>query len=281
MKTLLAVTPALALALSGCALYFGDDSEPPTGDDEPTPPDPGPTPTPLTTYQLSVDHAIAGEMPIAGIDSDREGGVWIAYRLPIGGYYDNDEVHVVHLDAQGDKLSDWTYTDEYTFVQGIAFDGTSLWLNYNSNVTADYNHLRKLDPANGDTLGNFATEAGIIDVTTRASTVVLSSPWNTLVTLDNQSGGQLARVQNDTFMYSTQMGIAAWDQNTWIVSRASKELAVVDANGKQVARGLTDQLADFNYENIRLAWDGEMLLMAIHNQILWLSLDSTACGGLH
>jgi len=263
----------LALAvvlLSGCSLYFDDPADPTPA----PPPEPQPTsPTPPTTsYALTQTKAIAGELPVVGIDSDRAGGVWVAYRKPTTSYYENADVHIVHLDAAGTKLTDWLYQDEYTLVSGLAYDGSALWLDYNSNTSADNNHVRKLDAATGDTLTGFATEAGIVDVSTRADTLLLSKAWNQIVILDDANGGELARTPIDAFMYSTQLGIASWEDRTWVASRASKELALVDAAGKAVGHGSTTLLADFNYDNIKLAWDGTGLIMAIHNQIIWLSV---------
>ncbi|HSD87494.1 MAG TPA: hypothetical protein VLB44_08260 [Kofleriaceae bacterium] len=261
---------ALSLVvLSGCSLYFDDPGDPPP---DPQPEQPtSPTP-PTSNFVLTQTKAIAGELPVVGIDSDRAGGVWVAYRKPTTSYYENADVHVVHLDADGTKLTDWLYQDEYTLVAGIAYDGTALWLNYNSNTSADNNHVRKIDATTGDTLTGFATEAGIVDVSIRADTLLLSRAWNEIVTLDDSSGGELARTPIDAFMYSTQLGIAAWGDRTWIASRASKELALVDAAGKVIGHGSTTLLADFNYDNIKLSWDGSGLIMAFHNQIIWLSV---------
>lgn len=256
-------------------LYFGEDDAGPTPPPQPQPqPQPDPPPDQTTpVYQLVRTKSIAGEMQVVGLDSDRAGGVWVAYRQELGGYWDNDDVRIVHLDSNGVKVSEWQYLDEHSLVTGLAFAGDALWLNYEF----DNNHLRKIDPATGAVVKRFATEEGIVDVTASAdgTKLVLSKRHNELITISTATGGEQSRVWIDKFAYSTQAGAAAWDNHVWVASYANRELALVDATGAVVGIGHNQVLEDWTYSDIHLgyAYDDEYLLMHADNQIMWLRVD--------
>jgi hypothetical protein len=117
-------------------------------------------------FPLTKTRAMAGELPVAGIDGDRAGGLWIAYQLQPGGPSAPADVHVVHLDAEGKQRSEWQYNDETTPVSGLAFSGDAVWLNYSysGGYVAGYsgdNHIRKLDPSSGHVLDTFALQRGM------------------------------------------------------------------------------------------------------------------------
>ncbi|MBL0218613.1 MAG: hypothetical protein IPQ07_32635 [Myxococcales bacterium] len=202
--------------LPGCTLLYEQNDS--AGPEDPPPPHPPGT----GSFQLTKTRSIAGELPVVGMDSDRQGGLWIAYRLQTGDYYSLADVRVVHLDPNGAKLAEFRYNDEYTTVSGLAFSGDALWLNYGSTGTGN-NHIRKLDPATGARIGSFATEIGIVDLTVQNDALLLSNLWNEVISIDQANGGELWRAPITDFDDSTQRGIAAMaDGKLWVASSASE-----------------------------------------------------------
>ncbi|NJM91121.1 MAG: hypothetical protein HC863_02375 [Myxococcales bacterium] len=270
------------LGLSACSLYFDEPTnpnQPPAcdrtdatcddggGGDEPDPK------VPPATFTFSKVRAIAGEYPVVGVDSDGAGGLWLAYRLAIGGYYDVDDVRVVHLDRDGRKLSEWRYLDEYTPVTGIAFGAGAVWLNYGATGTGN-NHIRKLDPVDGHRLTSFAVEPGIIDLDARGDQLLLSNLWNQVIALDASTGGERWRTTLTSFASSTQRGIASTqDGKLWVATAVSNRILLLDDTHRVVDVGVTDQLdPQWNgIEGLQLAWDGSSLILAHDNQISWLA----------
>ena len=92
-------------------------------------------------FELATVRTMRGELPIAGVDSDGAGGLWIAYSLSGGDYYANDDVRVVHLDAAGTKDKEFRFKDEFADVHGLAFDGHAVWLNHSGGNQ----YARKID----------------------------------------------------------------------------------------------------------------------------------------
>ncbi len=226
------------------------------------------------TYQLGKLKAIAGEHTVAGIDSDRAGGIWIVYRDQTGGYYTPADVWVTHLDASGAKLAEWYFNDDYTEIGGIAYTGDALWVSY-SAVGAGNPHLRRLDPATGATLGTFATLSGITDVTYGNGKLYLAYAWNEIYTLDPTTGGLDANVSVALPDGGTERGVAYADGNLWVSSSFSHTLLLVDTNGTTIGSGSIDLLPG-NTDNVetaglQLAWDGYSLIVSVDNQIVWLA----------
>ncbi len=219
--------------------------------------------------------AIGGEHTVAGIDSDDAGGIWIVYRDQVGGYYAPADVWVTHLDANGAKMSEWYYNDDYTEIGGIAYTGDALWVSYSAVGTSNA-HLRKLDPATGATVGTFATMSGITDITYGGGELLLSYAWNEVFAMNPTTGALDSTITISGFPEGgTQRGIAYDQGNTWIALNFTDVLYLVDANGNIVGTataellpGTTDAVLT---AGLQLAWDGSDLIVAVDNQIIWLA----------
>jgi hypothetical protein len=261
---------ACVLGLSGCSLYFGADDAPFEGDDVPGTGAKG-------DFELVVTRSIAGEYPLAGVDSDRAGGLWIAYQIRNGDYYANDETRVVHLDASGVKQQEFIYDDEFTNVSGIAFSGDAVWLNYgNWDATSGNVHVRKLDPETGERLGSFALPHGIIDLDVHDDELRLSYEWNAVIALDRATGGQRWRTDHTLFdPGGTQRGITSTqDGRQWVASWWTSEIYLLDAALQKIGTGHAQVLEDADLtigSGVWLAWDGTELILAFDGQIYWLT----------
>jgi outer membrane protein assembly factor BamB len=256
---------ALGLATSGCSLYFDGP-----GDEPPVPP---PEPQPVQPHFV-ITHSMAADAPIVGMDADSEGGVWVAHRREVGGFYDNDHVRVVHLDATGANVAEFSYEDDYTRVSGLAFSGDAIWLNYADHLGNA--HVRKIDPATGDVLTRIGTEYGIEDLDVFDGELRLSTSWNEIIGLDLETGAQQWRKGFDHpgFTYSTQRGIASDPQGfVWTTSWNSEKLFMfAPSSGTIVTEATTDagHQTVAGGQQLFLASDGDQLVIAIGSQIFWL-----------
>jgi hypothetical protein len=261
----------LAALLPACSLYFPQDSP------SSPPPDAGSgqmSGTSATgTFELDVTRTMAGEHTVAGVDSDGSGGIWIAY-CDDADYYTLKDVWVTHLDATGTKLSEWMLKDHYEPIHGIAFTGDRVWLNYSASGTGN-RFLRALDATTGATLGTFAMEDGIADISYDADKdqLLLSNLWNSVIAIDPTTGGDVWRTTVSATGYSTQRGIAfdhgaiwldeAFDNKFFAVSADGTVLATATAPAFVTSTSTTDQL--------QLAFDGSQLIAVFNNQIFWLA----------
>jgi hypothetical protein len=216
--------------------------------------------------------SMSGELPIAGVDSDREGGLWIAYQVHGGDYYDNDETRVVHLDASGAKTKEFIYTDEYTDVRGVAFSGDAVWINYNAQ--SGNRHVRKLDPNTGDRIGSFALQNGIVDLDVHNDELRLSYQWNQIIALDLTTGGERWRAPVTAFGDGgTQRGLASLDDGRmWVASWVTGQIYLLGPDGGVIDSGGSEHLEHGLTVGVglHLAWDGTYLLMVVDGQIHWL-----------
>ncbi len=264
----------VVLLLPGCALYFGDGDgdeagDSGTGSGTVEPPDLD------GSFKLVKTRSIAGEHPVAGVDTDGRGGLWIAYHLQTGDYYALDEVRVVHLDAQGIKTREFVYRDEFTDVSGIAFSGDAVWLNYGRwNASTGNHHIRKLDPETGERLGSFATPHGINDLDVHGDELRLSYAWNEIIALDLETGGERWRRPVSVFDDGgAQRGIASTDDGRlWIASWLTSRIHVLGEDGEELGSGRTELLERGHTVDVglHLAWDGAQLIMVVDSQIHWL-----------
>lgn len=254
MTTMMHIVTALAL-VAGCTMDERGGTDVP-GDLE------GP-------FGLHTVRSIAGEHPIAGIDVDGAGGLWIAYSIQTGGFGANDDVRVVHLDAGGTKTREFRYTDEYADVEGIAFAGDAVWLNHSGSN--DY--MRALDPETGAILRTFATETGIVDLDAHDGELRMSVLWDQVVGLDDTTGGQRWRARGYNDSGGAQRGIASMDDGRVWVAALGDRIFLLDPKGQLVGSG-THDLLDYDTWTIDvglyLAWDGHHVIVATDGQISWL-----------
>lgn len=258
------VVVVLALA-SGCVE---------NGTPDYVPPDPDPLPQLLRTRRM------AGELPVVGIDSDRAGGLWIAYSLRKGDYYADTDLRLVHLNAAGTKLAELRIHDEHINAMGIAFDGTALWLNFANQI--DDPHVRAIDATTGAELHRWTVEGGVSDleVDDARGELVLSSTFDRVVAIDLATGVETRRLQlrPATAGWQGQQSALALttDGSMWIASRFWDHLEVRDPSGVPVATYTTDLGSDHHTTDYSLfiAWDAQRgeVIAADENQISWLAL---------
>jgi hypothetical protein len=207
--------------------------------------------------------SMAGERPIRGVDADGAGGLWIVYRDPTA------DVRVVHLDADHHPISEWLYQDESALPSGLAYTGDAVWINYGFG----HDHVRKLDATTGATLARFETEGEITDLAAGPDhQLLLASAQNAVVTIDRDSGGELARTRIAApFIDSTQRGVAYVGGELWVTSWMTDDIYMATRDGTIAETGSTDVTRQHvAAEDVYIAWDGAQLILATENEIWWL-----------
>jgi hypothetical protein len=208
---------------------------------------------------------------IVGVDSDRAGGLWIATSLPhCCDYYGNDEIRVAHVDANGVETQRFTYSDEFTDVNGLAFSGDVLWLNYGGLVTGN-SHVRRLDPATGERIGSLALPIGIVDLDARGDELLLSNLWNEVITLDATTGGIADRRDVTAFDDSIQRGIATTDDGSVWVADWSAGVYRLDSDGGAASSIRPVEIPEItsSHRGPYLASDGSHLIVALDRRVAW------------
>jgi hypothetical protein len=274
MRRLVLALPLLLAAGPGCSLYFGEEEA--AGGSGSGGGGGGGGGVPDGSFEFVKTRSIAGEYPIVGVDSDRAGGLWIAYQIRSGDYYATDTTRVVHLDTDGVKDKEFVYSDDYTNVSGLAFSGDAVWLNYgNWDASSGNLHVRKLDPVTGARLGSFGLLHGIIDLDVYQDELRLSYEWNEVISLDLSTGGENWREGHSLFeLGGTQRGIATTDDGSmWIASWVTSTIYLVDPAFNVIAKGHTKLLdSDHTIDaGVHLAWDGTQLILAMDGQVSWLA----------
>jgi hypothetical protein len=257
----------LCLVAVACNYYTGDpdhdDPGDPVEEDDDPPPDDG-----LLHYQLVESGQIAGGGQVGGIAWDGD-FVWLAYYRQIGGYYDNDEVAIVQLDADGTERVRYQYVDDYTPPRGLAWVDGALWINFNAQGGSGSQVMREIDPATGAIQRQFSTDQGTWDLDFDGSHIVLSNLWNQLQLVDPVDGSLDLSIETPMAPSSTQRGVACRPGETWLVSQASDRLFVLDERGMPKASARTDLLApDWNYVfDLYLAFVGDRLALVKNSRV--------------
>jgi hypothetical protein len=210
--------------------------------------------------QWQQTRSMAGTMPIAGVDSDGHGGLWIAYQPP-------GEVYVDHLDAAGHTLTEWMYPDALTAIRGLAFAGDSIWLNYAGLAPVDQD-VRQLDATTGSEIQRFATSANVADLAAGTDELLLVQN-DQMVTLDPTTGGVRARTALTHDHPGETRGIAEFGSLVWLATWDSDTVVLADRTGHVVRQGNIPYLGYPALRDVFLAWDGTSLIVEVGNQITW------------
>lgn len=235
---------------------------------------------PAEPWDLVRTRTLAGELPVVGFDSDRAGGLWIAYALAPGDAPRPDNVRLAHLDASGTKIAEYRWTDPAPRLSGLAFSGDALWLNTAGDERGG-NHVRKLDPLTGLELDRFAVESGItdLDADVLRGELLLSSHFNRVIALDLITHAETWRAQLGAVepgSAGTQSAIAATGTGVlWVASRYTDRFEVLDASHQTIASYTTDVTINHHTTDFSLflAWDAKLgqVIAAAENQISWLA----------
>ncbi len=225
-------------------------------------------PSPREPYDLVKTKAIAGELPVVGLDGDGSGGLWLAY------YFD-EQTRIVHLDPDGDKLVEHVWAAGEGRASGLALDGDSLWINVRDggSLSGRTLELRQIDAATGTTLRTLPESRDVIDIDVFGDELRLGLFDGRAVGLERASGVQ--RWENRLVPWNgaanTARGFTTDDDGAmWMMSLGYwLEKYTPAFEGAGVFTGAPFEGHHTTDFDVFLAWDGG-LIAATENQISWL-----------
>lgn len=208
---------------------------------------------------------------LVGVDSDGEGGLWLAYNQDyVDDYYGTDTARIVHVDAEFRVLREWFFHDSYTSINGIAYSGGAVWANLGGGFSDD-NRIRRLDSTTGEETGSFATDVGIVDLAVRDDELLLSNMWNQVVGISRSNGGEQWRADLALPEGGTLRGIAVNDEGTWVLCQETDEIYLVDDSGAiERTYAIPGYQGTYNDHTDHLTFDGERFVVTHDNMVVWL-----------
>ncbi len=220
-------------------------------------------------YTLTVDHSVAAEHAIAGVDSDGVGNLWMVYSAPGTPY---PTVSVVHWNPLSDeRLATFTYDDIFSPVSGIAVVGAELWLSYRDVSEGDA-VTRVIDSTDGSIVRTMGITG--VDLAAMGTDRVLVSPGDDdEVQVAQTSDGGIVQTMGTAVWGGTQQGVAWRPGEIWTCGWASP-MVILDENDNVL--GMID-LADLDTgeaDPMRyLAFDNDELLVGKDGQLTWYSIS--------
>lgn len=235
-------------------------------------PEADPAPAFTGKVALAQTQVMVGEHPIEGVDSDGEGGLWIAY----GEDADHNgpkQAWITHVDASGAKLSEWAMNDHFEPIRGIAFAGDNVWLDYQAHGAGD-SLLRELDAKTGETRKTLTVDGDVTDLAydVNQGTVLLSTAQNEVIGVNPLSGGRKWSTKIVATSAAAQRGIADDGGRLWIGDAANNTFYYLDSDGTVHATATTTALTSKEdaLDERGIAWDGSQLIVATRTKIVWL-----------
>jgi len=181
--------------------------------------------TGLNNFSASVDLGV-----IAGVAFDGN-YLWLAYRLDIGGFYDNDKVTLAKYDPATFNLVDTiSFSDRYEPLGGLTYDGQHLWLQYSASGTGS-NFIREVDPVTKKIITSYSTDYGISGLAYFNNLLYLNYDYSKIETLNPISGAvtgsyniPLAPLSGNSY------GIAVRTNEIWVSVRLGGTIFVLNNN---------------------------------------------------
>lgn len=208
---------------------------------------------------------------LVGVDSDGEGGLWLAYNQDyVDDYYGTDTARIVHVDRDFHVLREWLFHDSYTSINGIAYSGGAVFVNLGGGFSDD-NRIRRLDPTTGQETDSFAMDVGIVDLAVRDDELLLSNMWNQVVGISRINGGEQWRAELALPEGGTLRGIAVDDAGTWVLCQETDEIYLVDDSGQiQMTYAIPGYQGTYDDHTDHLTFDGERFVVTHDNLVVWL-----------
>ncbi len=187
---------------------------------------------------------------VAGIDHDGE-NFWVVYLNEQGGYHDPNKVTIEKQNFySGKSLKLFEYEEQYAFPSGLAYDGSSLWLN-NYGSGQDISTLRKINTDTGEVELSYTLPYGIQDIAFDGNTLLLSYYYDRVERF-NQENGAILNEYFSPFGSGANFGITSRNKEIWVTSKSSRYIAILNDQGEHIGVASNDILEDWNGYSSRL-----------------------------
>ncbi|HEY1551624.1 MAG TPA: hypothetical protein VGG28_27545 [Kofleriaceae bacterium] len=221
-------------------------------------------------YTLTVDHSVAAEHTLYGVDSDGQGNLWVVYSAPGTPY---PTVSVVHWNPLSDAhLATFTYADIFSPVSGIAVVGSELWLSYRDVSEGDA-VTRVIDSTDGSIVRTMGITAGDLAAMGTDRVLVSPSDGDGEVLVAQTSDGGIVQTFGTTVWGGTQQGVAWRPGEIWTSGWASP-MMILDESDTVLGTIIVPDLDTGEADPMRyLAFDNNELLVGKNGQLTWYSIS--------
>jgi hypothetical protein len=224
-----------------------------------------------SSYVIQLEYSFAAQGDLTGIDWDGN-YFWMLYFKEEGGFYSNNKLTLVKFDPEeGTILDTLIFDDSNYFSNGIAWDGTNVWLSlgtYIQSVNVDEETLG---------ISYYAGEV-TVDLSWNKANLVLLDIWNKVIIL-NPVNGQISNqfvTPFENIGYSGEKGVATRDNEIWIINRWHSEIAICDNQGNHIGVADVDFLQQgftANNNRIPMCFMNDKLVIALDSQIRVYSIE--------
>lgn len=224
-----------------------------------------------SNYTILLESSFAAQGNLTGIDWDGN-YFWMSYFSEQGGFYDNNKITLIKYDhSQGINLDTIVFDDSNYFSEGLACVGSDVWLSlqtYIQEVNTETKNFGK---------SYFAGDL-TVDLSWNKENLVLLDVWNKVLIL-NPVNGSITKQFVTPFVdigYSGEKGVAARENEIWIINNWHKEIAICDNTGKHIGVADVDFLQEgftANYHRIPMCFMGNKLVITLDSQVRIYSIE--------
>ncbi|MFE8601933.1 hypothetical protein [Archangium violaceum] len=219
-------------------------------------------------YRLSIERQFAGARPIHGVAHDGS-ALWLLYRQEVGGYYDNDKLTLVRLDPVTRAVLAEIPFEDYLVPQGLAWDGASLWVNFD-------NKLVRINASTGELEQSFMATSLGMSVTWTGSHLLRTNGAaraTKLEQVDPATGASSWGFTNPFSEYGSHSnkGIAYRSGEVWLTDRVAQSgIAIIDDSGTHV--GFVE--GSFSFPHMTFM-DGKLVGVSESSQVYILNIQQS------
>lgn len=232
-----------------------------------------------TDYSLELETNFAGSKPIKGIDWDDNENLWIFYFSDHGyvdGVYQGDG-ELIKYNYIDNALLDTIIISEFDErPSGIAFDNDVIWV----QMQSFQGKLVAFDIETSQQVGSMMLSNNtsyLSDITKNQDGFGVIWNWHNYELVNNQGGIQATGI-SPFHVFGTMevsLGIAERNNEYWISSSNSNEIAIMDQNGNHIGIVETGLSHNLGYGgNFRLAIQNNKLAIASESQIYIYNINN-------
>jgi hypothetical protein len=223
-----------------------------------------------SNYSLHLESVFAAQGNLTGIDWDGT-YFWMLYFEEQGGFYDNNKLTLVKYDlSQGTALDTLVFDDSNYDSHGTAWDGNQVWMSLGT-------YIQSVDIESELFGKSYHAGEVTVDLSWNKENLVLLDVWNKVILL-NPVNGNIQTQFVTPFVdvgYSGEKGVAARENEIWIINNWHHQIAICDHTGKHIGVAEVDFLQDgfeANYHKMPMCFMGDKLVIGLDSQLRIYSL---------
>ena len=225
-----------------------------------------------SNYTIQLESSFAAQGNLTGIDWDGN-YFWMLYFNEQGSFYDNNKISLIKYDhSQGINLDTIVFDDSNYFPEGIAWDGSNIWLSLQSQIQEVNIETRNFGKS-------YSAGDATVDLSWNNGALVLLDVWNKVLIMNPINGSIIRQFVTpfEVIGYSGEKGVAARENEIWIINNWHNEIAICNNTGKHIGVADVDFLQEgftANYHKIPMCFMGNKLVIALDSQVRIYSIES-------